>query len=197
MPTLPGTVALTTIADNVAIVAVDHRNNYSALQTVANGLINSFNSGISGQVFQGTGTAITPVFPPGYEYSYDTFTSVSGIVATTVGTAITIKTSASVAYDGTAVWVEFFSPLVTNATDTGSVLLELFLDSTDEGVFGEITAGANGLGGPALLKARITPSAASHTFTVKAYVTSSTGVVNGGTFGVGQFVPGYIRVTKA
>lgn len=45
MPALPGTIALTNIADGASIVAADHRNNYAAIQAAVNALIALFSNG--------------------------------------------------------------------------------------------------------------------------------------------------------
>lgn len=39
MPALPGSLALTNIPDGASIIAADHRNNYTAIQTAVNALI--------------------------------------------------------------------------------------------------------------------------------------------------------------
>lgn len=52
MPALPGTLALTSIADGSNIVAADHRNNYLAIQTAVNALKDALSGGSAGQVLQ-------------------------------------------------------------------------------------------------------------------------------------------------
>lgn len=133
------------------------------------------------------------------ELSYDEFTApVSGIAGGSPAAATTIKTSASVAYDGsTAVVIEFFAPQAVNSVDASNVFFELFEDATDLGLLGEVTAGGAAGGSPIRVARRRTPSAASHTYTVKAYVSGGSGTVQAGTGTAGVFLPGFIRITKA
>lgn len=56
MATLPGNLALTSIADGSLIVAADHRNNYAAIQAEANALLTILAGGTAGQVFTSSGT---------------------------------------------------------------------------------------------------------------------------------------------
>lgn len=152
----------------------------------------------TGKVLGSAASACAAVFPPGYAYTYDELTaSVTGIVATTAGTATTIKTSSSFTFDGTAVWVEFFAPRVTNTTAGVSLFLELFEDSTDKGTLAVCDADAAAGGDAVCAKRKLTPAAGAHTYTVKAFVSSNSGSVIAGLGGAGNNVPAYILVTKA
>lgn len=57
MSTLPSNLALATIPDGSPIVAVDHRNNYSAIQTALNSLLAILGGGTAGQVLTSAGAA--------------------------------------------------------------------------------------------------------------------------------------------
>ena len=59
MPTLPSTIALANIADGALILASDHRNNYSSVQTAVNQLITTLAAGANGQVLQGSGSFLS------------------------------------------------------------------------------------------------------------------------------------------
>lgn len=136
----------------------------------------------------------------GTELAYTEFTApVGSITGTNVGTATTIVSSASVVFDGlTIVIVEFFCPSTIVTSATFRLKFELFEDSTDIGEIGTTNdpgagTGANG----ALLKRRRTPTAAGHTYTVKAFVPDGgTGTVTAGAGGAATVVPGFIRVVK-
>lgn len=52
MTALPNTIALAGIADGSLEVAVDHRNNYAAIQTAVNALISALSGGSAGQGLQ-------------------------------------------------------------------------------------------------------------------------------------------------
>lgn len=154
----------------------------------------------AGMVVGKTGSDVAYFLPPGYEYSYveypDLVTS-----HTSEGTADAVVVSASIALDGsTAVFVEFFSPRVIIATTAGALLvLDLYVDSTIQGRIAVIINPASaGFNLPVFLKSpKITPSNASHTFTVKAWHGTGAATVSGGAGGTGNNVKGFIRVVKA
>jgi hypothetical protein len=52
MPALPNTLALASIADGSLEVAVDHRNNYAAIQTAVNAIIAALSGGTNGQLLK-------------------------------------------------------------------------------------------------------------------------------------------------
>lgn len=52
MTVVPNTIALATIADGALEVAVDHRNNYAAIQAQGNGLVADLSGGSAGQVLK-------------------------------------------------------------------------------------------------------------------------------------------------
>jgi hypothetical protein len=54
MPVLPGTIALTNIADGASIVAADHRNNYAAIQAAVNQLLAVMNVDAKGDLLVAT-----------------------------------------------------------------------------------------------------------------------------------------------
>jgi hypothetical protein len=159
----------------------------------------------AGKVAVATGTAAaTEQWPPGHEFDY---TQVSAgnvsITATTEGTANTVVTAAAVAYNGTdVVMLEFFCPF--GATPAGNVnLIFALYDDTGGGAasigrWGQITGpdAANIDRLPVRLSRRLTPSAATHTYSVRAYVDSGTGTVNNGAGGSGNYMPLFLRQTK-
>lgn len=136
------------------------------------------------------------VNPPGYEFSYNQWTTDITSAATTEGTAATFATSSSVTYDGsTIVVVEVWVPNVLNSS-TDLVIYTLFDGATVLGkVQTQCTAGLNM--GPCQIQRRLTPSAAAHVFTAKLHVSGGTGHAQAGAGGSGVFLPGFIRVTRA
>jgi hypothetical protein len=63
MPALPGSLALTGIIDGSLITAVDHRNNYLALQTAVNALIADLSGAAAGALLQGTSSSAIGYLP--------------------------------------------------------------------------------------------------------------------------------------
>lgn len=154
----------------------------------------------SGKVPTGSGSSVAAAYPPGYEFTYDEFTSPVNITATSEGTADTVKACSAVTYDGsTAVYVEFWCPYAQSPAGQ-NVVFVLLEDSTVLGLFGITTT--DGVANPqrvpgVMLRRRRTPSNASHTYTVKAYVSGGTGVIGVGAGGSATYLPGYVRVVKA
>ena len=133
------------------------------------------------------------------ELSYVEFTAPVNVTATTEATANTIVTGGAIAYDGsTVVRIEFFAP---NANvDAGGVhdlWLVLYDGASSIGFLGIMSSlGVGYQFIPMNLSRRLTPSNASHTYSVRAYVDYGTGNVGAGAGGVGNSMPGFIRVTK-
>jgi hypothetical protein len=121
----------------------------------------------------------------------------AGVTATTEGTSVAvIGPTASVAYDGTKVRIEVWAPQ-TGVSTTMAIFGVLYRDST---VVGQWEWSNNGFGTGSFGNHSIfydTPSAASHTYTVKVYVSSGTGTIKAGAGGAGNLLPAFIRVTKA
>lgn len=144
--------------------------------------------------------ALSKIVPtPGYEYSYVEYTSAVAISATTEATANTVVTAAATAFDGaTAAIIEFFSPAISASSPGIAIILCLYDGSSSLGLFSHFDEVGTNSRTPVLLRRRLTPAAATKTYSVRAYVTSGSGFVIGGTGGtnLGLFLPGFIRITK-
>lgn len=154
----------------------------------------------AGKVPTGTGSSVAASYPPGYEFSYVEFTSDKTSTHTTEATSDTVVASASVAYDGsTIVNVEFYCPILFPPTvDGGKAIVLLYEDST---VLGQIavartSSAATAIGWPCHVSRRLTPSNASHTYTIKLMTTAGTANASAGAGGTGAEMPGFIRITK-
>jgi hypothetical protein len=155
-----------------------------------------------GKVAVATGTATaTEQWPPGHEYDYTQITADKSVTATTEGAADTVITGGSATFDGGAVIVEFFSPYVKADTTSAGRLIAicLFMDgSVIDGFWAikdNIAAVSNR--SPVSLRRRYTPSAGSHSFVVKAWVSAGTAIVGAGAGGSGAGSPAFLRVVKA
>jgi hypothetical protein len=134
----------------------------------------------------------------GAELAYTEFNADVSIIVTSAATAATVVTAAAVTFDGsTAVWVEFQATRVEAPTTAGvPIILDLWDGSTDLGIIGSVV-GAASSAAPFNRSRRITPSAASHTFSVRGWVPSGTGaVVRAGAGGAGTNLPGHIRIVR-
>jgi hypothetical protein len=200
LPDLPSTLSLTTIANGSNIVSADHRNNYTAIQNAINALKDALSGGSLGQVLRATDTdTVAMAYPPGYEYTHTAYTAPVAVTATTEATANTIVTAGAVTFDGsTDVVIEFFAPgWELGAIDT-RFHLWLYDGSSSIGRISNGTSGERAVRAQTAIVARrrITPSAAAHTYSIRASVAANTLTVYGGAGGVGNDVPGYIRITK-
>lgn len=143
----------------------------------------------------------------GYELDYTQITAdVTGITATTEGTSVAVITGNSITYDGTKVRIEIQIGGVAFTAGSGGrvATLVVYRDST---VLGQIPANsldANNNSVPVLLPMASvlydTPSAAAHTYAVKAFTsggTTPTLTVKAGAGGSGGLIPAFLRVTKA
>lgn len=162
-------------------------------------------AGATGKVLQAAGAAAALAwkYPPGYEFDYVEKTSNTTISATTEGTANTILTANAVTYDGSQiVEIEFWAPSVQTPTGSESIILiGLWVDGSIGGYFGapvrvNSATGNGNVYGAFSGKVRLTPSNASHTYSVRAYVTAGTGTVLGGAGGTGAYYPCFLRQTK-
>ncbi|MBI4034362.1 DUF2190 family protein, partial [Candidatus Saccharibacteria bacterium] len=126
------------------------------------------------------------------EIGYQEFTSNVTVTATTEGTANTVVTAPAYTFDGTTPYlIEFFAQTTYN-----NVEFVLYDGSSSIGLFRGANPGYAG-DGPKSLSRRITPSAGSHTYSIRAFTSSGSHTVYAGAGGVGNTVPGYIRITPA
>ena len=130
------------------------------------------------------------------EVAYVEFTADVTINATTVGTANQVVSAGAVTYENVPHLIEFYCPRYIPATGTTNVILR---DGST--VLGTLTVGVTGdNAGEYKLSRRLTPTAASHTYNVAAWVSASSGTMKAGTGGTAgdstTFLPGYIRVVR-
>lgn len=156
---------------------------------------------VNGQALQRVSGSPAWALPPGYEFDYAQWTSNVQPTATTEATANTVVTGNAVTYDGsTAVIIEFFCPDARPDAAAASRSMQLWLydGSSSIGQIGALsTPAAASDVKPIVCRVRITPSAAAHTYSIRASVSAGTGRLNAGAGGNGVIYPGYIRIVKA
>lgn len=134
------------------------------------------------------------------ELSYVEKTSNTSVTATTEATANTVVTAAAVTFDGaTAVVVEFYAPIAFPAAVANAAINFWLYDGANSiGRLGNLStvAAANHFA-PVYLSRRLTPSGASHTYSIRASVSSGTGGVQAGAGGITADMPAFIRITRA
>ena len=141
-------------------------------------------------------------YPPGFEINYTQITSPVTIASATEATGTTIISPGAITFDGTAVLCHFFAPSmhVDSSAIGDQLVVSLFEASTQ---IGRLTVN-NSLSTTTLIRSpltgflRFTPTAASHTYTVTAFATSTTGTpqIIAGAGGTGVEVPAFVRFTK-
>ncbi len=137
----------------------------------------------------------------GKELDYVQITSPVSVTATSEATANTIVTGSSVAYDGsTVVMVEFWCNHA--APDTGAAPQDLrfwlYDGSSSIGFIGymQSVASGNRQYAPVYGLRRLTPSNASHTYSIRGSVAAGTGTVQAGAGGSGNTAPAFIRIFR-
>jgi len=125
---------------------------------------------------------------------YSEFVSDKTINTTTEGTAVSVIAGSSVTYEAVPHLFQFFAPSFDS--NAATMHITLFDGSTAVGDLyqGAGSGNADALG--ACLR-RLTPSAAAHTYNVKAWIASGSGTIHAGAGGTGGTrVPGFLRVTR-
>ncbi len=117
-------------------------------------------------------------------------TSSLTVTATTDATAQAFVTGNAVSYDGsTVVIIEAYIPF---GAATAAMVCNLYDGSTDLGRLGQINTVVNA---PMYLARRLTPSNASHTYSIRIWKTSGTASANCGAGGTATNLPGFIRIS--
>jgi hypothetical protein len=146
-----------------------------------------------------TGTAWAPTVPP-RELAYAQITANKSITTSgAVGGDAVVSAPATV-FDGSPVMLEFFSPAVTPAAiAAATVQLFLYEGATVLSTFAVVSNPAAGqCYVPVYAARRFTPTAGSHTYSVGAFRELGNGTVGAGPGGgLGQYVPAFIRITRA
>jgi hypothetical protein len=134
------------------------------------------------------------------ELGYSEITSDVNIVSVTAGSGTEIIAPLTVVCDGGLVLVEFFAPgVVAPSTSGGTAYLSLYHDGSEKSRYWANISNPAAVTqyAPAYLSYRTTPTAGSHTFGVKGFVSSTTGTprVSAGTATTAP-APAFLRVSK-
>jgi hypothetical protein len=141
----------------------------------------------------GASVKISAAHLPGFEFDYVERTTRLDISATTAAGANTVIDGNAVTYDGsTRIKVEFVASF---ASSSQFISVDLWDGSTDLGVIAQLNAGGNGA--PIYGVLFLTPSAASHTFHIKAWRGTGSAAFETGAGGAGTRTPAILRITRA
>jgi hypothetical protein len=135
------------------------------------------------------------------ELGYGQLTSNLDINNATAGTGVEVIAPVTVVCDGSPILVEFFAPEIRPSnTVNDEINISLFEDSSEKiRSWGRNYNAAGGYNNkPAYLSVKLTPSAGSHTYGVKAFVNDAgrVGSVGGGTGTSTTSAPAFLRVSK-
>jgi hypothetical protein len=134
------------------------------------------------------------------QLAYTEINTQKTVTATVEGAADSVIAGPALSYDGTtAVLIEAFLPAVLPPAVGGAyIVLILYQDGLPIGRLGGVGNPATGqMIQPVLMARRMTPTAGSHNFTLGAIVSGGTGTCLTGNGGSGQYLPGYLRVSRA
>ena len=135
-----------------------------------------------------------------YELAYTQFTAPVSITATTEATATTIVTASAVTFNGSTVAViEFCCPYVdvpaNAAGNTCSICL--YDGAASIGILSVPGSASNvGVFVPGSGQRVLTPSAAAHTYSIRAFRSNANCTIGVGAGGLGAYMPGFIRIRK-
>lgn len=193
-----GSVAADTIWDAPGDLAVGSGANTAAKLSIG---------ATNGMALRRVSGAVAWDLPPGHEFDYAEKTTDTSITATTAP-ANTIVTANAVAYNGsTIIIIEARIDFSLPAVSAASMFIDLYDDTgggaalaTTFGLLsnpGTLSASVAGMRIATTVTTRITPSSATHTYSLRARVTSGTGTAKAGNGSSGAVVPTFLRQIKA
>ena len=129
------------------------------------------------------------------ELDYVPFTSDVAISATSGATANTIVTSSAIAYSGSqTIIIEF---MANGQTGSAANLYAVLYDgSTELGIMSIVSSGSGVGRAPVHAFRRLTPSAATHTYSIRGFRDTADGSYRAGAGTAGVFMPGFIRISE-
>jgi hypothetical protein len=134
------------------------------------------------------------------EVAYSEITSDVTVTATSEATATAVVALGAITYEAVPHMIEFSAPDARpNTGAAGQNITFALFDSTTAvvGVWGRIaTPAASGNLLPVRLGYRFTPTAASHTYNVKCWVSVTSGLVQAGAGGSATHGPAWLRITR-
>lgn len=139
------------------------------------------------------------------EIDYTQFTSPVSVTGGSEGAATTIVTASAITADGSSAYlIEFFAPNIDGYSQQDpAVGFALYENGSSIGIFGYNAANVSSGGEnsetrwPVHLSRRLVPSSGSRTYSVRAWHSGTNNpTVTAGAGGSGNYVPGFIRITK-
>jgi hypothetical protein len=129
-----------------------------------------------------------------HEINYTEFTSSVSVTSTNSASPTDVVSSGAITYANVPHLIEFYAPQARVET-AKALLLMLWDGATDLGIIGQVGNAASNTAPSVFLARRLTPTAASHTYRIRAYVTAgTTTTLEAGAGGVNVTMPGTLRI---
>ena len=155
--------------------------------------------GSTSQAYIVAGGLPTWAYPPGYEFDRVTITAGVTVSATADSSATTCITANAVVYDGsTTIDIEVYTPFLTTAATNGAaIIVQLNEGATILAyIMRQMTVANVAMSsGGQIARFRVTPTSASHTYSVRAWRATGNGTFGAGASG-SDYGPAYIRQVK-
>lgn len=190
---LAGTGSTTTVATDTIWDAAGDLVQGTGADTAA-----KLTAGLSGQALISAGAAAANAwkYPPGYEFDYVEITSNVSITATTAATANTAITGSAVTYDGsTIIKIDFFTSAIISPGGQ-SIEVVLYDGASQVAKIATLYNATIAYYVPGTFSKRLTPSNASHTYSIRAFVSGGTGTIQAAASGANTNTSAFIRITK-
>ncbi len=131
----------------------------------------------------------------GTELAYVEFTSNVTVSASSAASPTDVVSSGAITYAATRICIEFFAPIVEPSSGD-FINLTLWDASTQLGDLTSVSLSST-RDVPVMVRRFLTPTAASHTYRIRAYRFTNNGTIYGNAGTANTYMPGYIRVTIA
>lgn len=194
-------MALPTASDNVFPKVILSEG--AAPSTPSSGQVKVYAKS-DGHVYSKDDAGVETRLSAGAQLDLVTFTSPVSVTATSEATANTVVTATAITFDGsTSVEIIFQAPAARPDLSSNAIMRFYLYDGSNSiGRLGTIAqptytpSSAVGVLVPVRLSHILAPSAASHTYSIRADVSSGTGSVSAGAGGSTAIMPGYVRILR-
>ncbi len=149
----------------------------------------------------GASNSIRADHMPGFQLDYVQITAAVTVTATSDGNSngTAIIDGNAVTYDGsTRIKIEFYCPWLSLSAGGQDTIINLYDGTTDLGRMGLLVTAASGTLATMYAARFLTPSAASHTYHIRGWITGgSSATIEAAAGGASTYMPAWYRITVA
>jgi hypothetical protein len=133
----------------------------------------------------------------GAELAYAQITALVTVTVVAEASAVTVVTAPATTFDGTPVILEFYAQQITPGAGA-TILINVWDGAANIGWIGQFASPAGGgVTVSGVVQRRLTPTAGSHTYSIRAYAVTTAGSIGAGAGGAASTVaPAFIRITR-